>query len=1034
MVLDNLGDSLKRTIKKIANAVHVDAKLVKEVVRDIQRALLQADVNVKLVLELSKKIEQRALEEKPPTGMTNREHVIHIVYDELVHIVGASRELPIKKQVIMMVGLYGQGKCVHEDSEILLGSGEIQTARALFETFRPLYPECRLEDGTILDITDANLTVPSFNPLSLKMENKPVTHLWRLAGKKLLEVSIDAGNSTSVKVTPEHPFFALRDGELLQIRADQLKPDDYIAVPRRYSIQGRTYDLLSDIKGLDLDICLPPGIASFLLFSRYDTIKEALEAQNIHRNYCKFTSKLKQGVTHISLVNDNTRIQDSVRIKLRQSRKWIQFPRFMTADLAEFIGYIAGDGHITNRYIEVTTADEEVIRRITTLTEVLFTLTPAVMKDPRSKAYRVSLASNTLAALMTRIFEMPAGKKGPNLRVPHCLESSPDEVVSRFLRAYFDCDGSICQNYRNVEVTSESRLLITQVNALLRRFGIFSTVSKKMVLSKPYWKLCIEARHAELFGLRIGSLLERKQVRLAEHIRIGAGQGCGKHDMVPLGSKLKEIREMTGCSIGKIQDFTSISYGIYEKKGRISREALGKLSMFYASQASGEMQHILQLIQQENDMTGFYTQGKLNAVLHHYTSSGLIERNSEGFSVTESGLALLVKTKNYDKTQSLTFLTALSTSDVSWIQVRAITQCPSPEYVYDLTVEENHSFMANGIIVHNTTSCGKLATYFKRKGLRPALIAGDVHRPAAYEQLKQIAEQVEVPFYGDKNEKHAVSVIKEGLNKFKRSADVIIVDTSGRHKLEDGLIQEMKDIFKVTKPDEKLLVMDAAMGQQAGPQAKAFNDAIGITGIVLTKLDGTAKGGGALSAASEVGAPIVFVGTGEHSADFEKFDPSGFISRLLGMGDINSLLERAEESMKGKDAEKTARKMMSGKFNLNDMYEQMNMISGMGPLSKVAEMLPGGLSGRLKSVDMDETQQKLKRFRIILDSMTNHERENPELIQASRVKRIARGAGVENKDVKEVLKYYNMTKRMMKGFSSDRKMRRNLMRQLDMGK
>jgi signal recognition particle subunit SRP54 len=333
-----------------------------------------------------------------------------------------------------------------------------------------------------------------------------------------------------------------------------------------------------------------------------------------------------------------------------------------------------------------------------------------------------------------------------------------------------------------------------------------------------------------------------------------------------------------------------------------------------------------------------------------------------------------------------------------------------------------------------TTSCGKLAIYFKRKGLRPVLIAGDVHRPAAYEQLKQIAEQVEVPFYGDKTERKAVNVIKEGLNKFKRAADVIIVDTSGRHKLEDDLIQEMKDIFKTTKPDEKLLVMDAAMGQQAGPQAKAFNDAIGITGIVLTKLDGTAKGGGALSAASEVGAPIVFVGTGEHSADFEKFDPSGFISRLLGMGDIKSLLEHAEESMKGKDAEKTARKMMSGKFNLNDMYEQMNMISGMGPLSKVAEMLPGGLSGRLKSVDMDETQEKLKRFHIILDSMTNHERENPELIQASRIKRIARGAGVENKDVKEVLKYYNTTKRMMKGFSSDRKMRRNLMRQLDFGK
>jgi len=333
-----------------------------------------------------------------------------------------------------------------------------------------------------------------------------------------------------------------------------------------------------------------------------------------------------------------------------------------------------------------------------------------------------------------------------------------------------------------------------------------------------------------------------------------------------------------------------------------------------------------------------------------------------------------------------------------------------------------------------TTTCGKIAKYFKKKGLRPALIAGDVHRPAAYEQLKQIADQVEVPFYGNKKEKDAVKVVKEGINKFKRSADVIIVDTSGRHKLEDDLISEMKDIFKVTKPDEKLLVTDAAMGQQSGPQAKAFNDAIGITGIVLTKLDGTAKGGGALSAAAEVGAPIVFVGTGEHPTDFEKFDPSSFISRLLGMGDIKALLEKAEESLKGKDAEKAARRLMSGKFNLNDMYDQMDMISGMGPLSKVAEMLPFGQSAKIKNIDMDDTQNKLQRFRVIMDSMTSEEREKPDLIRSSRIKRIARGSGVENKDVKELLKYYNMTKRMMKGFSSDRKMRRNLMRQLDFGK
>lgn len=335
-----------------------------------------------------------------------------------------------------------------------------------------------------------------------------------------------------------------------------------------------------------------------------------------------------------------------------------------------------------------------------------------------------------------------------------------------------------------------------------------------------------------------------------------------------------------------------------------------------------------------------------------------------------------------------------------------------------------------------TTTCGKLAIYFKRKGLRPALIAGDAHRPAAYEQLKQIADQVKVPFYGDKSEKDAVKVVKEGLEKLKRSNDVIIVDTSGRHKLENDLIKEMKDIFNVTKPDEKLLVMDAAIGQQAGPQAKAFHEAVDITGIVLTKIDGTAKGGGALSAAAEVGAPIVFIGTGEHSEDFEKFDPAGFISRLLGMGDIKSLLERAQESLKGQDAEKTARRIMSGKFTLHDMYDQMNMLSGMGSLKKVAEMLPFGFpgKGKVKQEDMDSTENKLQKFRIIMDSMTDEEMNDPNIVRAARIKRIARGAGVENKNVKELLKYYNMTKRMMKGFSGNRKMQKGLMKQLQFGK
>jgi signal recognition particle subunit SRP54 len=382
------------------------------------------------------------------------------------------------------------------------------------------------------------------------------------------------------------------------------------------------------------------------------------------------------------------------------------------------------------------------------------------------------------------------------------------------------------------------------------------------------------------------------------------------------------------------------------------------------------------------------------------------------------------------------------------VEKRALTEKPpagmsSREHVIRIIYEEmvnilgeareitlkKHIIMLVGLYgMGKTTTCGKLAKYFHKKGLKTGLIAGDVHRPAAYDQLKQIADQINIPFYGEPNNKNPIKIVKKGLKKFS-NVDVVIIDTAGRHALEDDLISEMKKIFKATNPDEKFLVIDATIGQQAGPQAKAFHKAIGITGVVLTKLDGTAKGGGALSAVGETKAPIVYVGTGEHLDDLEKFEPPRFISRLLGMGDIQTLLERAQEAMDEEVAEETARKIMSGKFTIKDMYNQMEMLSGMGPLQKLMNLLPG-MSGKMSDEAMEETQVKMKRFKVIMDSMSDEEMENPQIIKSSRVKRIAKGAGCETKDVKALLKYYNMSRKAVKGFASNRKMRKKLMQQL----
>lgn len=328
-----------------------------------------------------------------------------------------------------------------------------------------------------------------------------------------------------------------------------------------------------------------------------------------------------------------------------------------------------------------------------------------------------------------------------------------------------------------------------------------------------------------------------------------------------------------------------------------------------------------------------------------------------------------------------------------------------------------------------TTTAGKLAKYFQKKGLSVGLAAADVHRPAAYDQLKQLSEQINASFYGDPAAKDATKIAKAGV-KALEGIDVIIVDSSGRHALEPDLIKEIESVAKAIQADERLLVIDATVGQQAGPQAKAFHDAVGITGVIVTKLDGTAKGGGALSAVAEVNAPIVFIGVGEKIDDLEKFEPPRFISRLLGMGDLETLLERAQEAIDAEKAEALAKKIFAGKFTLHEMYDQIEMLTDMGPMRKLASLIPG-VGGKVKDSDMEDTQARLRRFKIIMDSMTDDEMTDPKIVKSSRVQRIAHGAGVSPRDVKELLRNYEMSRKAIKGFAGNRKMRKQLLQQME---
>ncbi|KAL1839103.1 hypothetical protein VTJ49DRAFT_1871 [Mycothermus thermophilus] len=314
-----------------------------------------------------------------------------------------------------------------------------------------------------------------------------------------------------------------------------------------------------------------------------------------------------------------------------------------------------------------------------------------------------------------------------------------------------------------------------------------------------------------------------------------------------------------------------------------------------------------------------------------------------------------------------------------------------------------------------TTTCTKLARHYQSRGFRTGLVCADTFRAGAFDQLKQNATKAKIPYYGSLTETDPAVVAREGVDKFKKERfEVIIVDTSGRHRQESALFQEMKDIQAAIKPDETIMVLDASIGQQAEAQAKAFKEAADFGAIIITKTDGHAAGGGAISAVAATHTPIVFIGTGEHMLDLERFVPRNFISKLLGMGDMAGLVEHVQ-SLK-LDQKETIKHITEGIFTVRDLRDQLQNIMKMGPLSKMAGMIPG-MSHMMQGMDDEEGSLKLKRMIYICDSMTDKELDSDGKIfieQPSRMVRVARGSGTTVREVEDLLTQQRMMAGMAK--------------------
>lgn len=311
-----------------------------------------------------------------------------------------------------------------------------------------------------------------------------------------------------------------------------------------------------------------------------------------------------------------------------------------------------------------------------------------------------------------------------------------------------------------------------------------------------------------------------------------------------------------------------------------------------------------------------------------------------------------------------------------------------------------------------TTVTAKVARWLLKHGYSVGVIGADTWRPGALTQLKMNCSRINVEVYGDETNSNAIDIVKKGLEHFKiQNIGVIIIDTAGRHKEESSLLDEMREMRNVIHPELVLLVIDGTIGQQAFNQAKAFHEAAAVGGIIVTKLDGTAKGGGVLAASAVTGAKVLFVGTGERIDDLEEFSPTSFVGRILGMGDIRAILEMAK-GLELQADENQARRLLSGKMTIEDFYAQMENVGRMG-IRNVIDNLPG-MSGMVKEDQLDALERKMEKWRFIIQSMTKDEKKNPEIVNESRRKRIARGSGLTEHEVKELVKQYSSSKTLMK--------------------
>jgi len=418
---------------------------------------------------------------------------------------------------------------------------------------------------------------------------------------------------------------------------------------------------------------------------------------------------------------------------------------------------------------------------------------------------------------------------------------------------------------------------------------------------------------------------------------------------------------------------------------------------------------------------------KLQSIFDNLAKHGKLNENDVNVAMREVRLALLEADVNFKVVKE--FVARVKERAVGAEVMNSLTPAqqvvkivneeliellgkPAP---LDLSGQPPHVIMLVGLQgAGKTTMAGKLALRLRKSGQRPLLVAADIYRPAAIQQLEILARQIDIPVHSEGTNVAASTIAKNALKLARDKAyNVVILDTAGRLQIDNQMMQELEQVRLIAKPAEVLLVVDAMTGQEAVNVAEGFNERVPITGLIMTKIDGDARGGAALSVREVTGVPIKFLGTGEKLADLEPFQPDRLASRILGMGDVLTLIERAQSNITEEDAAAMEQKLREGEFNLEDFLQQLQQIKKLGPLTDLLGMIPG-VNKMMKDVDPQMAEGSMKKTEAIISSMTRQERQRPDILNASRRRRIASGSGTTVNDVNTLLKQFRDMQKMMK--------------------